>query len=300
MVIVKSLVKKHLIKLPQEVEIGADSSAREPSQGLTPGKRLILIERVRQDWIEGQGLLARLMADVNPLALQIKEVNTGIEPPLNNIVYQQDLPEILRPSEAITRIFDKFKRLLILGDPGSGKTVLLLELARELLERAENKSDPIPVIWNLTSWTPKSGKLDNWLLEELNKQSQIDIQGMRRGLDSGEIILLLDGLDEVKAEYREACFVAVNDFLRRNGSTLIAVCCRTADCKLMCSALGEKLRLRRTVELLRLTDVQARTCLDAGGEPLIHLRNALETRPDLAEFLKAPLYARNHSEKECC
>jgi predicted NACHT family NTPase len=40
--------------------------------------------------------------------------------------------------------------LLILGAPGSGKTTTLLELAGELLARAEAEDgQPIPVVFNL-------------------------------------------------------------------------------------------------------------------------------------------------------
>ena len=42
------------------------------------------------------------------------------------------------------------RSLLILGAPGSGKTTMLLELTRQLLERARKNDDqPIPIVFNL-------------------------------------------------------------------------------------------------------------------------------------------------------
>jgi predicted NACHT family NTPase len=43
----------------------------------------------------------------------------------------------------IIQVFDNLgSALLILGAPGTGKTTLLLELAQELLERAEQDQSP--------------------------------------------------------------------------------------------------------------------------------------------------------------
>ena len=60
------------------------------------------------------------------------------------------------------------RSLLILGAPGSGKTTMLLELARQLIERARQEvTEPIPVVFNLSSWTEKL-TLADWLARELN------------------------------------------------------------------------------------------------------------------------------------
>ena len=89
-----------------------------------------------------------------------------------------------RPSPSydtkISDVFDKAdSKLLILGNRGTGKTTLLLELTRDLLKRAENEERyPFPVVLLLSSWATKQLSLEEWIVEEL--QSEKYQQGPRQ------------------------------------------------------------------------------------------------------------------------
>lgn len=64
--------------------------------------------------------------------------------------------------------------LLILGDPGVGKSTLLLELAFGLLTRAvQDTTQPVPVLVNLSSWALNKPPLTIWLEEQLHSMCGI-------------------------------------------------------------------------------------------------------------------------------
>ncbi|NJO50709.1 MAG: NACHT domain-containing protein [Leptolyngbyaceae cyanobacterium RM2_2_4] len=110
------------------------------------------------------------------------------------------------------------RTLLILGEPGAGKTTTLLELTRDLVKRAEQGVDHrIPIVFNLSSWTTKQS-IAEWLVDELSSKYQVPKQIGRQWVSNQELLLLLDGLDEVKLERRNECVVALNNFHQNYGS----------------------------------------------------------------------------------
>ncbi|MDQ3760760.1 MAG: hypothetical protein M3460_03425 [Actinomycetota bacterium] len=82
---------------------------------------------------------------------------------------------------------------------------------------------------------------------------------------------LLDGLDEVAEEHRQACVTAINDFPAERGATRIVVCCRTADYE----RLRDPLRTYGTLTIQPLTRNQVEAFLARAGEPVAAVRAAL-------------------------
>src|SRR5258706_3165739 len=76
---------------------------------------------------------------------------------------------------SMIEVYDDARQgLLILGEPGTGKTTLLLDLACELLMRADTDTlHPIPVILNLSSWTSKKPPLPSWIVDQLRLVYQV-------------------------------------------------------------------------------------------------------------------------------
>lgn len=116
------------------------------------------------------------------------------------------------------------RRLLILGDPGAGKTMLMIRLAQGLIARKKKGLDiPVPVIFSLGSWNPASQDLTMWLTTCLIR----DYQGLGRMgskesykispaydlLAQGYILPILDGFDELPAESRPIALDAINQSL---------------------------------------------------------------------------------------
>src|SRR5919206_406000 len=82
----------------------------------------------------------------------------------SDFIDENELPPLLAAGQAMGAIFDELGRaMLILGAPGAGKTTLLLELARDLLDRAErDAAHPIPVVFHLSSWAARRRPLADW------------------------------------------------------------------------------------------------------------------------------------------
>jgi NADH:ubiquinone oxidoreductase subunit len=246
----------------------AAKSDSKPRTNLEQRHRQQLLKQVRLDWIEG--VLNQSLYKVARLELGLANRTNAVEQPLNAVVQVPDRsPTPISPGTRISQIFDEQAgALLILGAPGTGKTTYLLELAQDLLDRADLDQDqPVPVVFPLSSWAARRGPLAEWLVRELNQRSYVPKKVARQWLEGEQILPLLDGLDEVAAEHREACVDAINQFRREHGLLPIAACSRIADYE----SLGTKLRLRTAVQVQPLTKRQVKDYLARVGEPLLGL-----------------------------
>jgi GTPase SAR1 family protein len=130
-----------------------------------------LLAKVHAFWIKG--VLEQSLHGAALIALGLEERRDVLADPWRSVLQQEGQAECLLPEGThITQVFDEaVGELLILGEPGAGKTTLLLELARDLLERAEkDEHHPLPVVLNLSEWAVKRPLLTTWIIEELNSK----------------------------------------------------------------------------------------------------------------------------------
>jgi DNA polymerase III delta prime subunit len=248
--------------------------------------RRAMLAKVKTIWIEG--LLEQSLAKELRIALDLTEQPEAVDLPLNAIVQELNRPSRPLPAGTpIVEIFDQMNGvLLILGAPGGGKTTLLLELARDLIARAEqDEGHPIPVVFNLSSWSTKRQQLKDWLVEELNTKYDVPRKLSQAWMDADVVLLLLDGLDEVAAEQRNDCAEAINTYRQAHGLVPLTVCCRVADYE----ALTTKLRLQGAVLVQTLTQPQVDAYLARVGDKLAGVRVALRHDTELGELLTTPL-----------
>ena len=104
-------------------------------------------------------------------------------------------------------------------------------------------------------------------------------------VEKQQLLLLLDGLDEVKTEHRNACVTALNQFIQTHGITEMVVCSRIRDYKM----LSERLKLQSAICLQALTPKQIYQYLDQANNQLIALKTLLLQDTKLLNFAKSPL-----------
>ncbi|HEV8455601.1 MAG TPA: NACHT domain-containing protein [Gemmatimonadales bacterium] len=248
-------------------------------------RRRAMLERVRSSWIRES--LNRSLGAVAQMELGLRERPDAIRHPAELVHWQAGQRQTIARGTPISRVFDDTgKALLILGDPGSGKTTLLLELTRELLDRARaDPEHPIPVVFNLSSWSVRQAPLSEWLKIELVEAYQIPRNIAEEWVDADQILPLLDGLDEVSSYHRDSCVEAINGFRDDHGLLPIAVCSRTQNYE----TLVAKLRLMGAVEIQPLTRAQVSRYLRQAGTPLAGVCAVLGDDETLWELLKSPL-----------
>jgi hypothetical protein len=140
------------------------------------------------------------------------------------------------PAEVVTtyRTFEN-GRLVILGDQGGGKTGWATLLVLGLLEEHEQGS-PIPVLIPLVSssdsWDPSSEHLYEWLARRLvndfpglTNAGAYGTDAARRLATSGQILPVLDGLDELPANRRRAAVKSLNQQIPATAPLVLT--CRT-------------------------------------------------------------------------
>jgi len=212
-------------------------------------------------------------------------------------VIEQPWEEILGPAasdreshgggESILEAFMNVDRaLLILGEPGSGKTLTMIGLAKDLIQRAEaDPTEPIPVILNLVSWSERRLALDQWVSKELTARYQIPRKSGLDWLRRDELILLLDGFDEAPEKIRPHCIKVINEFRKEQGLTGIVVCSRTEEYL----AAGDPLKVGSAISLLPLNETQIDLYMDTAGSRLSTLHAALKQNATLKELARTPL-----------
>jgi len=238
----------------------------------TDDNRSKMLFNVHNAWIKG--------ALYENLPQGATDLGVSVQP--DAVLRHDDYGDYTLPdsSRDIGDIFGKVNgQLLILGDPGSGKTVLLLQLAERLIAQAQHDSNqPMPAVFNLSSWGQKQPPFDEWLVGELKLGYGVPKKTAQDWIENSRLTLLLDGLDEIAlssafmpgadtdtledraVELRSACIEAINKFQKQYPKVDIVVCSRIKDY----DALTAKLDLNSAILLHPLSDVQINDFLADG------------------------------------
>jgi WD40 repeat protein len=118
-------------------------------------------------------------------------------------------------------------RLVVLGEPGAGKSVLVLMLTVGLIE-SRAAGSAVPVLVSVSSWDPIQEDLDDWLVASLaatyyNGERTVPLELLRSGL----LLPVLDGVDEIPETSRRAVVQGIHKVIRDDRP--IVLTCRSTE-----------------------------------------------------------------------
>jgi eukaryotic-like serine/threonine-protein kinase len=289
---IRVIVEAQLAKIAHEQE--AFSANKEG--------RKQLLDLIYSIWITN--VLNRTLHSTSPVPLDLEEKPQLVLNPLQEIIPDAfSFHPVSISSKDIMQFYDDANgALLLLGDSGVGKTTLLLEIAKNVLERAnENERHPIPVVLSLSAWKNRptffekvfslqrlqgsSVAFKQWLLHSLQEKYQLSRHDAASMVEADQLLLLLDGLDEIQREDRHSCIQAINNYKQEHVTVSIVICSKYFSYVQQ----GEYLYLQKAFVLRPLTSQKIHDYLFQMGEAGQAVSDLLQKDPVLQELVTSPL-----------
>jgi hypothetical protein len=191
--------------------------------------------------------------------------------------------------DAIAMI-SRLRRTMVVGPPGSGKSMLMRSVAFQFSERAAH-DQTIPVLMELNRFNEGSTSVFDMVVDSLRFNDFPRAENfVRAALERGDFFLLFDGLDEVNTERRELVAKNITDFLDEHEKCRAMITCRNQVYRNEFAALVDG-----TLEVVEFDDFQIRRFLTSwqpylpADKSVDQLIQTLRTRPRIMTLARNPL-----------
>jgi hypothetical protein len=208
---------------------------------------------------------------------------------------RQTAPTLVSSNVSLLQLYRQKQSLLVLGEPGAGKTTFLLQLAVQVLSNNESGLEQMPVIAPVSTWERRkksmrkgspSDQLLSWLINLFEEIYKIPDSLGLNWLKNGYLILLLDGLDEIKdSSERSSFLVAMNEYVVRYSSNVV-LSCRVAEYK----AIGLQAKLEQAVIIEPLSPTDVLKFIERQGVAYRDLAESLSHDEELLKLCTSPLF----------
>lgn len=225
-----------------------DSSSKLNSLGNTGFNIAAVVNELRQKarfHIESRCGMMRVLDMSGPISLNDIYTNVNILEKISkhqrlevsDLLKVCDLDEFNRPNlgriaqERVlgVEVVKKYSKLVVLGKPGAGKTTFLKYIAMQC-SSGQLQAHLVPIFISLKSFaeTAEQPSLFEYITEQFSPYGFSDYKIIQQLLNQGRMLILLDGLDEVKETDSQRVLKSVRSFCHQFLANRFLITCRIA------------------------------------------------------------------------
>ena len=202
----------------------ASAGSLAPLRPDIPEAKKVLAGLVGSQW--NREAANRSLDTVDPIPVQWRVIQRpgAMDHPDNLSAASLEMEGFSYDASALTEKFRAMgrRRLVVLGDFGTGKTTLAVQMVQRLLDlRPDHQNEPVPVLLPMASWDMDAfPRPHDWIASRLGQEYPALLAaslgpGVPKALaDDGHILPVLDGLDELPEQLQSRAISKLNRYLR--------------------------------------------------------------------------------------